>query len=298
MLLVIARRSMVEGGHGMKISIITPTWNRATQLERMLASVEALVPHPHEHIIVDNLSTDATAAVVAGYSSRTPYPVIHKCEADDGIYDAMNHGAKLATGDLLYFLNDDDRLTGAGSLSVLASALTRCRADFAFGDVIVVDRTRGTARRRFHRQVNRLTLAEKSICQQATLYTRKALDVVGRFDPTLRAAADYDWVLRAFFQHSLRGAYLRFPVAEFALGGISSSPDHREAFEAEMQAVRHRYFDAADLDRARRYRRFWRKLPWGLQLTPGGGTGPAVRLASRIPLGSVIVPNPLAWIGF
>lgn len=282
----------------MKISIITPTWNRATQLERMLASVEAVVPRPHEHIIVDNLSTDATSGVVAEYSGRTPYPVIHKREADAGIYDAMNHGVKLATGDLLYFLNDDDRLTGAGSLAVLSRTLAGCRADFAFGDVIVVDRTRGTARRRFHRQVNRLTLAEKSICQQATLYTRRALDTVGLFDPTLRAAADYDWILRAFFRHSLRGAYLRFPVAEFALGGISSSPDHREAFEAEMQAVRQRYFDTADLDRARRYRKFWRKLPWGLHLIPGTRTGFPVRLASRIPLGPAIVPNPLAWIGF
>jgi len=264
----------------------------------MVASVEKQAPPPAEHIIVDNLSTDSTEATIKSYASRVPYPVIHRREADRGIYDAMNRGAEIASGDALYFLNDDDALIGPHSLKTLALGLDRCRADFAFADVTVVDPSTGTSNLRSHRQVNRFTLAEKSICQQATLYSRRILESVGPFDSSLRAAADYDWMLRAFLQHSARAAYLQFPVAQFALGGVSSSESNRSAFEKEMQSVRLRYYDPAGLARAKRFRRLWRKIPWGLAVMPDLGPSPRFAVVTRIPVAGRLFPNPLAWLGF
>ena len=282
----------------MRISIVTPTWNRADDLARMFDSVAKQCPPPAEHIVVDNLSSDATESVVQAYASRVSYPVIHRREADCGIYDAMNQGAQIATGDALYFLNDDDSLLAHDSLKTLALGLQNGRADFVFADVLVVDPATGSSKLRSHRQVNRFTMAEKSICQQATLYSRSILEKVGPFDSTLRAAADYDWILKAFIQHAARAAYLRFPVARFSIGGISSSESNRAAFESEMQSVRLRYYDETDLARAKRFRRTWRKFPWGLSLMPDGGSAARLKVTSRIPIAGHLLPNPLACLGF
>lgn len=282
----------------MNVSIVTPTWNRAEALPRMLASVETQTPKPHEHIIVDNRSTDGTATIVNEYARRVSYRVLHLTEGDCGIYDAMNQGARAAEGDVLYFLNDDDRLANPKALGTLTSALARYDADFAFGDVLVVDPQRGTSSVRHHRQMNRFTLAEKSICQQATIYSRRIIDQVGPFDASLRAAGDYDWMMRAFLKNAAKAVYLRSVVANFALGGISNSDVHSAAFKAEIRSVRLRYFTEADLERAKRFRRFWRKFPFGLQLMPNAGSSAAFDILTRHPIGDRLIPSPLAWIGF
>lgn len=281
----------------MNVSLITPTWNRADKLPAMFRSVLGQNHRPLEHIVVDNLSTDDTAGVVADYARRAAWPVRHVREADHGLYDAMNKGIARAEGDALYFLNDDDRLLESRSLDLLARCLARTGADFACADVWVKDAATGRRRRRHHRQINRLTLAEKSICQQAILYRREAFAAYGMFDAGLRMAADYDWTLRVLVRDGGSIAYLRHAVAEFTTGGLSNAAEHRAAFEEEMAAVRRRYFTGDDLRRAKTYRRVWRKLPWGrLVARLSGPVG--VRRISRIACGPLLLPDPLAWPDF
>lgn len=281
----------------MKVSIVTPTWNRAGTLARTIESVEAQSPAPFRHMIVDNLSEDDTTDLVQGYQRRAPYSVVHLRERDHGIYDAMNKGAAAADGEALYFLNDDDRLASTDSLLLLAKALALAPHGIAFADVWV-EKTNGTRRLRNHRQMNRLTLAEKSICQQATLYSRRAIEEVGPFDHSLRAAGDYDWMIRAMVRHSIPAVYLRRAIAVFAEGGISSDPAHAMAFRTEMDTVANRHFSADVRARALRYRRFWRKLPWGLGCCPGFEKADRLRVTSRFALGTTLVPDPLAFFDF
>ena len=264
----------------------------------MIQSVEVQALRPFEHLVIDNLSTDGTASVVSAYAARAPYSVIHMRNGDKGIYDAMNQGAAIAQGDALYFLNDDDSLFRPNSLALLSAALKLAPGGVAFGDVIVRDPTSRAERRRNHRQMNRLTLAEKSICQQATLYSRRAIEEVGPFDQSLRAAGDYDWAIRALVRHSIPAVYLRRAVAVFAEGGISSDPAHAMAFRAEMDTVANRHFSTDARNRALCYRRFWRKLPWGLRCCPGFEKADRLRITSRIALGTELVPDPLALFDF
>ncbi len=280
----------------MKVSVITPTWNRAASLPGTFASVQAQGDLVAEHFVVDNLSTDATAEVVAHYAASAAYPVHHLREADGGLYEAMNKGVARARGEAVYCLNDDDRLLGPESLGVLVGLLEHTGAAFACADV-QVRQADGRLRLRHHRQINRLTLAEKSICQQAILYRREAFRIHGGFDASLRFAADYDWTLRVLLQDGGRLACVRAVVAEFAEGGLSSAPAHRAAFEAEMEAVRRRYFSADDLRRARAYRRRWRKVPFGERLVSFAGP---VRLpvCPRLHVLGRFWPDPLAWLGF
>jgi glycosyltransferase len=282
----------------MNISIITPTWNRCDSLARMIQSVEVQVAKPLEHIIIDNLSTDGTTDLISNYATRAPYPVFHLREGDKGIYDAMNHGAAKAQGDALYFLNDDDALFRPNSLALLSSALKLIPGGLAFGDVIVRDPATGAERRRNHRQMNQLTLAEKSICQQATIYSRRAFDTVGFFDAGLKAAGDYDWMIRALVGHRIPAIYLRSVIAIFASGGISSDPARNEEFRAEMNLVTERHFTATIRARALRYRRFWRKLPWGLNWCPGHENEDRLFVSSRTAFQNYLLPDPLALLDF
>ena len=281
----------------MKVSIISPTWNRAATLARTIESVETQSLRPFRHVIVDNLSEDDTPELVARYMDRAPYSVVHIRERDSGIYDAMNKGVMAAGGEALYFLNDDDRLASSNSLLLLAKSLSLAPHGIAFADVWV-EKPNGTHQRRNHRQMNRLTLAEKSICQQATLYSRRAIEEVGPFDQSLRAAGDYDWAIRALVRHSIPAVYLRRAVAVFAEGGISSDPAHAMAFRAEMDTVANRHFSTDARNRALCYRRFWRKLPWGLRCCPGFEKADRLRITSRIALGTELVPDPLALFDF
>ena len=282
----------------MKISIITPTWNRCDSLARMIQSVEAQFFRPFEHLVIDNLSTDRTADIVSNYAARAPYSVIHMRNGDRGIYDAMNQGAARAKGHALYFLNDDDALFRPNSLSLLSSALTLAPGGLAFADVIVRDPASGNEHRRNHRQMNRLTLAEKSICQQATVYSRKAFDTVGFFDAGLKAAGDYDWMIRALVGHRLGAVYLRHPVAVFNTGGVSSDPARNEDFQVEMNLVTERHFTAGVRARALRYRQFWRKLPWGLSLCPDHEATDRLSVTARIVFQNYLLPDPLALLDF
>jgi glycosyltransferase len=282
----------------MNVSIVTPTWNRSATLQRTIESVESQTLRPFRHVIVDNLSEDFTSHLVGEYQARAPFEVVHLRERDRGIYDAMNKGVQAAAGDALYFLNDDDLLLASDSLQCLARALSLAPSGIAFGDVVVCDPGRGTSKIRNHRQVNRLTLAEKSICQQATLYSREAMKLVGPFDAGLRAAGDYDWMIRALVRHGLPAVYLRQTVAVFTAGGISSDPAHAVDFRAEMNAVADRYFPPAVRERALRYRRFWRKIPWGLRFCPGAETGDRLNVDSTIAWRNKLLPDPMAFFDF
>lgn len=281
----------------MKVSIVTPTWNRAGTLQRTIESVESQTLRPFRHVIVDNLSEDQTPDLVQCYQRRAPFSVVHRRECDHGIYDAMNKGVAAADGEALYFLNDDDRLASPDSLLLLAKALALAPHGIAFADVWV-EKANGTRRPRNHRQMNRLTLAEKSICQQATLYSRKAIESVGPFDDNLRAAGDYDWMIRALVRHGIPAVYLRRAVAVFAEGGISSDPSHASEFRAEMNTVANRHLSTNVRARAQRYRRFWRKLPWGLIWCPGSEKADRLSVTSRIALGNALFPDPLALFDF
>lgn len=282
----------------MKVSIVTPTWNRAATLKRTLESIESQTLTPFRHVIVDNLSDDETSNLVCDYKKRTTYEVVYLRERDRGIYDAMNKGAHAAGGEALYFLNDDDRLLAPDSLELLARALLLVPTGVVFADVAVFDPDRGASKIRTHRQINRLTLAEKSICQQATLYSRKAIETVGAFDAGLRAAGDYDWMIRALVCERIQAVYLRQTVAVFTAGGISSDPAHAMEFRAEMDAVAGRYFSPEVRERALRYRHFWRKIPWGLRFCPGSEKSDRLNVISRFSLWQKLLPDPLRLVDF
>lgn len=250
----------------MRISIVTPTWNRAAMLPSCLNSVRNQRNPPWEHIIVDNMSTDATRDMVRAYARAVQYPVHHLQEADSGIYEAMNKGLGRVSGDALHFLNDDDMLYDNGVLDVMGRCLRSFQADIAFGDVILLSGGLQAQSYRRHRQVNKLTLVERTITQQAVFYRRSVFDRCGTFDARLRIAADHEWLLRAFLRHDIQAAYVKRLVALFRIGGVSNDLQTQEAHRMEREKITAGYFTAREIKAAGLYRNMLRKVPWGASL--------------------------------
>lgn len=279
----------------MKISIVTPTWNRAAMLRSCLDSVVNQRTPPWEHIIVDNMSMDDTLEVVRNYTRSVPYTVRHVREADSGIYEAMNKGLGLVSGDALHFLNDDDMLCDHGVLTMMGDCLTYSGVDIAFGDVILLSGKSPAHCYRRHRQVNKLTLVERTITQQAVFYRRSVFDRCGTFNAQLRIAADHEWLLRAFLLHDIRAAYVKRPVALFRTGGVSNDMQTRESHRLEREKITAGYFTTREIKAARIYRGLLRKVPLGATL-----------LNLFVPLRLKVktlrmrrhgfVPDPLAWL--
>lgn len=248
------------------VSIITPTWNRVKSIKFCLESVSRLNPAPLEHLVVDNCSDDGTEEVVRDYARRASYPVHYIREKDRGMYDAQNKGVRASKGTALMIMNDDDEFHQPDILEKLSLIQRQTNADIVFGDLLFLNPETGKRTYRANNQMNRWTLVQKGIAQQAILYTREAFEKVGLFDDSYRIAGDYEWLLRGLITHRISAAYYPFPVALFRLGGISNSSDSRDSSRNERQRVILSYYTSEEAKRAGRYRKTWRKFPFATML--------------------------------
>lgn len=250
----------------MKISIITPTFNRASTLPRALETVLMQACQPFEHIITDNLSTDGTTAVVEDYARRAPYPVLHFRERDTGVANAMNKGIARATGEAIYILNDDDALADVGVFNLLSTCMEQTSADLVYGDIFWLDPDTGWKTVRRHNQVNKMTLVHKGVNQPAMLHRASLFQRCGGYDESYHIAGDHEWLLRVFLGHGIAATYLRHPIAICALGGMSNAERWRKQASEERQRVLTKWYTEREVSRSRIYRKLVRKLPLGTHL--------------------------------
>lgn len=250
----------------MKISVLTPTFNRARTLARTVASVVAQSHAPIEHILLDNLSTDTTADVVADYARRAAYPVVYIRERDTGMYDALNKGIARATGEAIYILNDDDTLADVGVFRLLAACMEQTAADVVYGDIFWLDQDSGKQTLRRNNQINKLTLVSKGINQQAMLHRATVYQRCGLYDQGYRIAGDYEWLLRVFLKNNIPATYLRHSVAVCSLGGLSNAAQWRQRASEERQRAIQKWYSEREIARSKAYRKFYRKLPFGTLL--------------------------------
>lgn len=191
-----------------KFSVITVTYNAAAVLEDTIQSVITQTYHHVEYIIVDGGSTDGTLDIVAQYRDRIATVV---SEPDKGLYDAMNKGMRLATGDYLCFLNAGDSFHEDDTLQSIAHSLTgSALPDVIYGQTELVDSEGHFVRMR------RLSAPEhldwKSfkqgmlVCHQA-FFAKRAL--AEPYDLRYRFSADFDWCIRVMKRaHTLHNTHL------------------------------------------------------------------------------------------
>ncbi|MDE5740451.1 MAG: glycosyltransferase [Bacteroidaceae bacterium] len=205
----------------MKFSIITVTYNAEDTLERTLQSV-AQQTYPHiEHLIIDGASTDKTLEI----AHRYPHAILHS-EPDHGLYDAMNKGLRLATGDFLCFLNAGDTLHNNETLAHIAAAATPTIA-VLYGDTHIVDADGHFLRNRRLAPPEHLTWRSFKegmlVCHQAFYINRQ---IALPYDLQYRFSADFDWCIRCMKEGEQRGMtnrYVKEPLADYLAEGMTTA---------------------------------------------------------------------------
>lgn len=206
----------------MKISVITVTYNSAATLAETLKSVASQVHSPIEHIVVDGASTDGTLAAVREHGRHVSTVV---SEPDRGIYDAMNKGVGLATGDVIGFLNGDDHYAHDRVLSNVARAFADAQVDAVFGDVgfFRADRPDRLLRRYRSKRFGPKRLSWGWMPPHPALFVRaEVFRQVGAFRTDYRIAGDFEWIVRAFSGASIRYRHLPDIMVHMRTGGIST----------------------------------------------------------------------------
>lgn len=213
------------------VSIVTVVYNGAATLERTIQSVLGQDFPGIEYIIVDGGSTDGTLDIIRKYGNRLAY----WCSAKDkGIYDAMNKGLALATGDYVGFLNSDDYFTSPASLAKLAAALKREVADAVIGDIEQVNANGRIVRVFRGNGFKRENLRRGSYPPHPAFYARpEMLRKLGGFDTSFRIAADFDLMIRFFNAPKVRWAYVPDRIVTMRIGGAS-----HEGFAAYLKNSR------------------------------------------------------------
>jgi len=206
----------------MKISIITAVRNGRATLADALDSALAQ-DHPDlELIVIDGASTDGTLEVIQRYAGRINQVV---SEPDRGIYDALNKGLRLATGEAVGFLHADDVFADERVLSRIAAALADPGVDACYGDLRYVRQDDPTRVVRHWRsgEYQRRRLAWGWMPPHPTFYARRAVyQRLGGFDTRYRIAADYDCLLRFLGTGRITCAYIPEVLVHMRLGGASN----------------------------------------------------------------------------
>jgi glycosyltransferase involved in cell wall biosynthesis len=207
----------------MKVSIITVAFNSATTIEDTIRSVLAQTHAEIEHIIVDGASKDDTIDIVQSYRDRIAQFI---SEPDRGIYDAMNKGIQLASGEVVGILNSDDFYATSNVISTVVEEFQRSNVDSVFGDLVYVnthdlDRVvRYYSSAKFHPD----QFAYGWMPAHPTFFVkRSAYDRYGLFRTDYKIAADYELLTRFLAKHQLSYRYIPKVMVKMRTGGVSTT---------------------------------------------------------------------------
>jgi len=205
----------------MKISIITVCYNSAATIEDSLQSVAHQTLRDKEHLVIDGASKDGTVEILRCHPSIARWV----SEVDRGIYDAMNKGLSLATGEIIGFLNADDVYADTGVLTRVAEAMARENLDALFGDAEFIDarNLRRIVRRYRSNRFRPDRIGWGWMPAHPTLFLRRRVfERCGSFRTDYRIAGDFELVARIFRGDSLRYRYLPEVLVRMRTGGIST----------------------------------------------------------------------------
>lgn len=204
----------------MKVSIITVCYNSAKTIKDTIDSVKSQTYPNIEYIVVDGCSTDSTLDILKDYSDVID---VLLSEKDQGLYDAMNKGLSLATGDLVGILNSDDVLAEPDTISNIVAAsenVDGVYADIGFYDFTLTKKTRHYSSRGFHRaKFSRGFMPAHPSCY----LKRELIQRVGFYSLDFKIAADFDYLVRAFSVPNASFHYMQEEVVKMREGGVSTS---------------------------------------------------------------------------
>jgi glycosyltransferase involved in cell wall biosynthesis len=222
----------------LRISVITVCYNTVTTIEKCIASVVSQNFKDIEYIIVDGGSTDGTLEIINRYRAHVSILI---SEPDNGIYDAMNKGLKLATGQVAGTLNADDYFADNDILCILAKTFTEQKADIVYGDLDYVDGA-GDIIRKWRSGIYKRGMLEFGwMPPHPTFYCKKDLLLrIGLYSLDYGTAADYALMLQIIKLPNLQISYINRVLVIMKIGGASnkSISNRVEALKNDLKAMR------------------------------------------------------------
>lgn len=207
----------------MKVSIITVSFNSAATIEDTLVSVASQTWRDIEHIVIDGGSTDGTQALLNRHSAGLSKLI---SEPDNGIYDAMNKGVAMATGDVVVFLNADDVYKDSGVIKRVVHYMQDAGLDALYGNVEFFHPSRPE---HVVRTYNSGHFAPARLgwgwmpAHPALFVRRRIFEQYGAFDKSFKIAGDFDFIARVFKLETLQYRYIPEVLVRMQIGGVSTS---------------------------------------------------------------------------
>lgn len=205
----------------MKISVITATYNSEKNITECLHSVAIQTYKNIEHIIIDGGSTDRTLEIIKSAHSVAKYI----SEPDNGIYDALNKGISLTTGDVIGFLHSDDSIGSPGIIQKIAELFSQKNIQGVYGDLVFVhsENPDKIVRTWESKRFDRKNIKYGWMPPHPTLYLRKEIyQKHGPFDTSFKIAGDYNFMVSVMKDKEINLAYLPEIITKMRMGGAST----------------------------------------------------------------------------
>jgi glycosyltransferase involved in cell wall biosynthesis len=217
------------------LSVITIVYNNARDIERTMLSVLNQTYTGIEYIVIDGASNDGTLEIIKRYEKRMAKLISEK---DKGIYDAMNKGLALATGDYVIFMNSGDEFYASDTVAkVFATAQD---ADIYYGETEMVNDERQSLGQRRHQAPDKFNWRSfkygMSVSHQA-IYIRRTL--TEPYDPQYQLSADIDWIIRAA-KKAKKIVKVDGYVAKYLVGGMSKAK-HKQSLLERFDIMKRHY---------------------------------------------------------
>jgi glycosyltransferase involved in cell wall biosynthesis len=206
----------------LTVSVITAVRNGLNEVVRTMDSVREQTFPRLEYVVVDGKSSDGTTQYLRSRHSEID---VFQSQADSGVYDAFNKGLKLATGDIIGYLNAGDVFAHRRSLENIMTRFQDSSVDAVFGDVAMTSRTDldHVLRKYKSNKFKPERMKYGFMPAHPTLYLRRSIyETVGRYDTSYQIAGDFEFSLRAFLNHRIRFAYIPETLVKMPVGGLST----------------------------------------------------------------------------
>jgi glycosyltransferase involved in cell wall biosynthesis len=206
----------------LKVSIITVVYNRHDTIAEAIESVLQQTYADIEYIVVDGASTDGTVSIIQQYADRISKFV---SETDGGLYDALNKGITMATGEIIGFLHADDTFLNPNVVSLIAAAFENQGTDSVYADLVYVDRLRVTKAVRNWKSgsFKRSNFIYGWMPPHPTFFVKREIyQRLGLYNTTFKSAADYELMLRYLYKHNISTTYIPEYLVKMRMGGKSN----------------------------------------------------------------------------
>lgn len=212
----------------MRVSIITSCYNRAATIRSAIESVLAQDYNDIEFIVVDGSSTDGSLDIIREYADRISIII---SEPDHGMYEAINKGIRVATGEIIGLLHSDDFFYDNGVVGRIVERMKRTHADFLYGDGLFVnpDDTNKVVRNWIGGGYRLWKVRHGWLPLHPTCYIRRDVMMrLGLYNESYKIAADSDLLVRYLLTGGLTVTYLNEYIVRMRMGGLSTDSAKRK----------------------------------------------------------------------